>query len=218
MKTGQLLLVAGLVVAVAYTYMSLSEAEKQAPSVPVSVQLSPGADEAAKKASEFESKKSFSELVSEEAGAVARLTDKPDEVHKRLKDLASQMKEEQVDVLKEKALNTTLNGDERFLSVYVLGESALQAAQEGLEAIAAAPIPKLHDARMTVQEEIIRGQAIESLREPDRLRRIFTGATADNKFLMDRVHRTLNYRQGKVSSPEKQDQEILGKILEKGVQ
>lgn len=217
MRTGQLLLVAGLVVAVGYTYMSLSEVEKQTSTVPVSVQLSPKAAEATKNANLAESKKTFSELVRKEADAVALLTDKPDEVQKHLKDLAGQMKEEQVEVLKEKALNTTLNGDERFLSVYVLGESPLQMAQESLEQIASAPIPKLHDSRMTVQEEIIRGQAIESLREPDRLKRVLASAIADNKFLMDRAHRTLNYRQGKVSSPEKQDQEVLGKILEKGV-
>ena len=91
MRTGQLLLVAGLVVAVGYTYMSLSEVEKQTSTVPVSVQLSPKAAEATKNANLAESKKTFSELVRKEADAVALLTDNPDEVQKRLKDLAGQM-------------------------------------------------------------------------------------------------------------------------------
>lgn len=161
--------------------------------------------------------KDFSELIRKEAESMARLTDRPQEVQKRLKDLASQVREEQMPILKEKALNLQLGGDERFLSVYILGESSIAKAQEILEQIASTPIPKLKESRSTTQEEILRGQAIESLREPESLKRVL--ASTDSKFLVDRAQRTLSFREGKISkSPEQQDEEALKKVLEKSNQ
>jgi hypothetical protein len=217
MKKLQGLLILALVVAVFIAYRNLSEIEKNTTSVPVPAAsaTAPAAKATARAAKAKE--KTFSEMIHKEAESISRLNDRPEEVQQRLKELADQVKEEQVGVLQEKALDTQLNGDERFLSVYILGESRLQKAQQSLEQIAAAPIPSLHESRLTTQEEIIRGQAIESLREPASLKRVL--AQADNKFLADRAQRTLSFREGKVSAPpEKQDQEALGKILEKSSQ
>ncbi|MBC7371438.1 MAG: hypothetical protein H7326_07735 [Bdellovibrionaceae bacterium] len=219
MKQLQALIIVALVVAIFFAGKYLSEIESALPeAVPAnqiavvgvpSSQVTPASNPA--------HAKDFSDLIRKEAESMSHLTDRPDEVQKRLKDLAAQVREEQVPILKEKALNIQLGGDERFLSVYILGESSLAKAQESLELIASTPIPKLKESRLTTQEEVLRGQAIESLREPESLKRVLS--SADNKFLVDRAQRTLSFREGKVSaSPEQQDQEALKKVLEKSTQ
>lgn len=161
-----------------------------------------------------EKSEEFVQLVQREAETISQLNDHPDEVQKRLKELAGQMQEADVILLQKSALNTSLNGDERFLSVYILGESTLAKAQESLEAIAATPIPAMKEARLTNQEEILRVQAVESLRETDSLKRVLS--QTDNSFISDRAQRNLLYREGKVSSsPELQDQEALNHLLKK---
>jgi hypothetical protein len=221
-KKLQLLLIVGLVVAVGIAYKYLREIESELPDPNPRVVAAPIGVVAKVAASPTpilnpRHIREFSELIHKESEAMSRLTDHPEEVQRRLKDLAAQMQEEQVLILKEKALNMSLEGDERFISVYVLGESKLDKAQESLEQIAVAPIPKLKESRMNTQEEIIRGQAIESIQEPEPLRRVL--AHTDNKFLTDRAQRTLAFREGKVpSAPEKQDQEALKKILDKPTQ
>jgi hypothetical protein len=155
----------------------------------------------------------FASQVQEEAAAISQLNDHPEEVQKRLKELADKMQESDVPSLQQNALNPNLNGDQRFLSVYILGESTLAKAQEGLEAIATAPIPETHEGRLTTQEEIIRGQAVESIRQADTLKRVL--ARSDNTFINDRAQRNLLYLEGKASSPEQQDQEALTQLLKK---
>lgn len=156
----------------------------------------------------------YPELVKNEAEAMARLVDQPEEVQKRLRELAAKMQESDLATLQESALNPQLNGDHRFLAIYLLGESALEKAQASLETIAISPIPKLEEARMVNQEEILRGHAVESLRETESLKRVL--AQVDNGFITDRAQRNLLYREGKVSSsPEQQDQEALSQLLKK---
>jgi hypothetical protein len=216
MKKLQGILIVMLLIAVGIAYRYLSDIEKNAPTIPVSAQLAVAKGEKLKPdpVAAAKNKKTFAEMIHKESESISQLNEHPEEVQHRLKELADQVQEDHVVVLKEKALDTSLNGDERFLSVYILGESRLPKAQEILEQIADTPIPHSKESRLTAQEEIIRGQAIESLREPASLRRVLE--RADNKFLTDRAQRTLSFREGKTTnSPEKQDQEALGKLLEK---
>jgi hypothetical protein len=217
-KKLQILFIIGLAFAVGNAYKHLTEIEKNVPAESVSSSQAPRTPDSVSVAKKIDKKeKEFSDMIRKEAETMSQLNDSPEEVQQRLRDLADKMGDQDVVVLQEKALDPQLNGDERFLSVYILGESKLKTAQESLEAIAATPVPTLKESRLTAQEEIIRGQAIESLREPESIKRVL--GKADNKFLADRAQRTLLYREGKVSSaPEKQDQQALGKILEKSTQ
>lgn len=152
--------------------------------------------------------------VRKEAESISQLQADPDGVQDRLKELASQMREEDIGLLQEVALNTALSGDERFLSIHILGESSLFKAQQSLEMIAATPVPQQQEARLTNQEEILRVKAVESLREVESLKRVL--AKADNSFILDRAQRNLLYREGVTSkSPEEQDQEALSLLLKK---
>lgn len=157
---------------------------------------------------------SFLSLVKSEAETMSSLVADPEDIQQRLRELAAKMQESDVSLLQENALNTQLNGDHRFLSVYLLGESTLEIAQKSLEEIASAPIPKLSEARLINQEEILRGQAVESLRKPERLKRVLSHI--DNEFITDRAQRNLMYIEGKVSSsPQQQDTEALSRLLKK---
>lgn len=220
MKKLQILIIVVLLGAVGAAYRHLHEIESNSPlmhaatsSTPtgsVTTSQNPAAVAAAVTQQE---QKNFEALVKDEAAAVAQLNDHPEEVQQRLKDLADKMQDVDVPVLQKDALNPNLNGDQRFMSVYILGESALAKAQESLEAIAVAPIPNVRDARLMSQEEIIRGQAVESIRHPETLKRVL--AQTDNGFINDRAQRNLLYLEGKASSPEQQDKEALTQLLKK---
>jgi hypothetical protein len=216
MKKLQAVLIVGLLIAVGTAWRNLHEIETNSPlvhatnstSTSAPVASSTSANPAAVKPAE-----NFAAQVQEEAAAMSQLNDHPEEVQKRLKELADKMQESDVPSLQQNALNPNLNGDQRFLSVYILGESTLVKAQESLEAIATAPIPETHEGRLTTQEEIIRGQAVESIRQAETLKRVL--ARSDNTFINDRAQRNLLYLEGKASSSEQQDQEALTQLLKK---
>lgn len=215
MKKLQTLLIVVLMVAVGLAWRHLHEIETNSPLVRATNSTTPPASGAAIASSSAPAAapENFAAMVNEEAAAISQLNDHPEEVQKRLKELAGKMQESDVPALQQNALNPNLNGDQRFLSVYILGESTLAKAQESLEAIATTPIPETHEGRLTTQEEIIRGQAVESIRQADVLKRVL--ARSDNGFINDRAQRNLLYLEGKASSPEKQDQEALTQLLKK---
>ncbi|MBS1971275.1 MAG: hypothetical protein JSU04_13280 [Bdellovibrionales bacterium] len=216
MKKLQAVVIVGLLIAVGTAWRNLHEIETNSPlahatnstSSPAAVSASQSVRPVAVKPAE-----NFAAQVQEEAAAMSQLNDHPEEVQKRLKELADKMQESDVPSLQQNALNPNLNGDQRFLSVYILGESTLAKAQESLEAIATAPIPETHEGRLTTQEEIIRGQAVESIRQAETLKRVL--ARSDNTFINDRAQRNLLYLEGKASSPEQQDQAALTQLLKK---
>lgn len=215
MKKLQILLIIGLLVAVGGAYRHLHEIENNSTLVRATTATPSGSAATSAKTSgekPASTAQEFAALVKTEADAMSQLNDHPEEVQKRLKDLADKMQETDVPALQETVLNIALSGDQRFLSVYILGESNLSKAQESLEAIAISPIPDMHEARLTNQEEVIRSQAVESLRKPESLKRVL--AQIDNTFITDRAQRNLHFREGKVSSsPEQQDQKALTQLL-----
>lgn len=221
MRKLQILLIVCLLVAVGVAYRQLHHIENN--TMLVANGASPqatgpaAAPSAAAQAQAVKKSEEFAKMVQKEAETISQLNNHPDEVQKRLRELAGQMQDADVALLQKSALNTSLNGDERFLSVYILGESTLEKAQESLETIAATPIPAMKEARLTTQEEILRVQAVESLREADSLKRVLS--RTDNSFISDRAQRNLLFREGKVSaSPEQQDQEALNQLLKKNRQ
>ena len=221
MKKFQTVLVLCLLVAVAIVYRQLHHIENNTPADPRGpASESAGAAPAATHAEQVQSAKKsdeFAKMVQKEVETISQLNDHPDDVQKRLKDLAAQMQEGDIATLQKSALNTSLGGDERFLSVYILGESSLAKAQESLEAIATTPVPSMQEARLTSQEEILRVQAVESLRQVESLKRVLS--QTENTFISDRAQRTLLYREKKTSkSPEGQDQEALNQLLKKSHQ
>lgn len=220
MKTGQVLWIIVLLVAigmVAQRFRQLpTTAWQLTPKAGVSSTVAGKGTTATSVATAPTAPSEIGSVVHREAEAVSKLTDRPDEEEEHLKDIALHLQDPDIKTLQAQALNPQLNGDERFLSVYILGESTLPSAQESLEEIATTPIPKLHEARLISEEQVLRAQAIESLRDTDRIKHII--ATSNDHFLADRAQRSLLYREGKVSAPEQQDQEALKQLLDKTVQ
>lgn len=217
MKRLQVFLILGLLMAVGFAYRHLAVIESNNPTTgfaAVTAAPANGKDaETSSAAVHGPVTSNMEKLIEKEAETMSQLNDHPEEVQKRLRDLAEKVQDSDISVLQKTALNTNVDGDQRFLSVYILGESSLQKAQESLEHIAITPIPKMGETRLTMQEEVIRAQAVESLRQPESLKRVLS--RADNSFITDRAQRTLLYRESKVSSPEKQDQDALNQLLEK---
>jgi len=216
MKKLQLVLIIGLLVAVGSAWRQLNEIQANSPlarSVKIASTTSETLKDSATAAGAAAAPENFAALFKEETTMISQPNDNPEEVQKRLDHLAGKMQESDVKVLQENALNPKINGDQRFLSVYILGKSHLQKAQESLEAIASAPFPEIREARMTVQEEIIRGQAVESIRQVDMIKRVLS--RSDNNFINDRAQRNLMFLEGKASSPEQQDQSALTQLLKK---
>jgi len=131
-------------------------------------------------------------FVKSESPRIGRPDPDPAKSHARLKAVAKSLGRKDIDALKRTALNTSLNNDRRFLSVYLLAISGNQAASSALMSVALAPLSIQDTTSIHYAEELmIRTQALEGLarQEPGALRKVLSHQ--DNAFLADQTKRLL---------------------------
>lgn len=148
-----------------------------------------------KPAEEESSEKDLSPVerfVKSESLKIGRPDPNPARSHARLKAVAKGLGRKDMDLLKRSALNTSLNNDRRFLSVYLLAISENPTATSALMSVALAPMSIQDSTSVHYAEELmIRTQALEGLARQDRgaLRRALSHQ--DNSFLADQTRRLL---------------------------
>jgi hypothetical protein len=101
--------------------------------------------------------------LSKEAGKVGRIGEQPTTTVVRLKKKALSLKPSDLEYLLQTAVNPGAGGDERFLSVYMIGLSEAAAAKKALREIAETPVPPTPNDRAYSDEVVIRAHAMESL-------------------------------------------------------
>lgn len=163
---------------------------------------------------------SFDDQFRKESEIIGSVDPHPEESNRRLLKWAEKLNQDDLLRLKKKALDFELNGDQRALSVYLLGLSPRAEALAELGEIARSPVPNLPDDRSREFEMIYRAQAIEGLIRPSqpelsRQELQKTIAHVSDSALLDRSIRGLSYLNGSVpSSPKTQDEKALNKLLE----
>lgn len=147
------------------------------------------------------------------------LTEAPEGTEEDLAVQASKLSGTEIKALSSKSTDSTLNGDERALSVYLLALNQSIAVVPELTSIALTPWSNQLNPRQQEEEQVIRALAIEGLeRSPTSLARVSLQKIVNQSaspFLVDRAHRAILSRDGAVSSLEDQDNQALSELLKK---
>lgn len=136
---------------------------------------------------------------------------------KAIKTQAEKLSESEIQQLAYDAVNTQINQDQRFKSVYLLAHNG--HASLVLKEIVKTPIPENINERERDFEHILRAQAVEGIEngfEKNVSRQALHDLmqTTDNAFLLDRLNRAKNSLDGVSDSSEVQDNKELEKIIE----
>lgn len=104
------------------------------------------------------------EWLKHEAGSIGKTDPHPEQTANRLKERAAQLRSPDVLSLRTAALDRSLEGDVRFMAVYILGLSDHADAIEALKNVVMAPLPSkaAQNERAYSDELIIRFHALES--------------------------------------------------------
>jgi len=173
-------------------------------------------DEESKKAG-----KNLEKILKEEKNLLGRVDPDPKASFLRLKTIAENLETADLNLLKIKALDESINGDERFLSIYLLAYNGKDISLDSLQNIALSlvPAPESQNQGLRDLEIQIRAQAIEGLSRfygNERAKAILEKAAEmqNEAFLRDRANRAL-YSWRTQNSIENQDKTALEKLLYK---
>ncbi|MEQ1879289.1 MAG: hypothetical protein ABL958_21820, partial [Bdellovibrionia bacterium] len=187
-----------------------------APAKPVTSERS---DESAMKPAT--STQNFNERFAHEVSAIGTIDDHPAETEAKLREWAKSLSPDQLSELASKALDSKLNGDDRFLAAQLLGWAESPGALPYLENIATTSIPPLKDERALSFEVALRGLAIESIRQAGHGQERLTALSrvagrVEHPFLNDRAVRTIaSVRSPELPEPAEQDAEALAKLADR---
>lgn len=147
----------------------------------------------------------------EEALNIGQIQD-PAIAQKNMEDLAAQVKVEDVEELRNKSMDPSINTDERSLAVQVLALSELPEAQVALKDVASSAPPDHREERKNLEEGVLRAQAVEGLKSAESLTEVIT--KTELSFVADRAQRALNHLAKGSPTPQEQDEKALKKVLE----
>lgn len=144
------------------------------------------------------------------------LIENPETEEQKISLRAKTLKPTEIKILKENSLDTSLNQDQRFESIYLLSLS--QKASKELEQVVLFPIPTTFKERMLDFENVLRAQAIEGIQNSSNkkqsieiLKNIIN--KTDNNFLLERSKRAQIFLENGGDSLEVQDKKQLEKVL-----
>jgi hypothetical protein len=100
--------------------------------------------------------------LKDEAARMGRVDPDPARTLKRLKQHAQGLTARELQLLKDTALDRSMDGDQRFLSVYTIGLARSRSALSLLMDISRTRIPPTANDRAYSDEVMIRSQALEA--------------------------------------------------------
>ena len=104
------------------------------------------------------------EFIHQEARAMGKTDQTPTTTKERLQTIADRLEKRDLTQLLKLAIDFKRNGDERFLSVYLMSLSQHPQAAATLMGVALTPFPQQKlDPRLYDQEVVIRSQALEGI-------------------------------------------------------
>lgn len=153
-----------------------------------------------------------------EVALSSRIDPDPERSERRLDLLAAKISSEDQRFLKKIVMDPEANGDHRAVAEEILGRSP--SSESYLEEIAGRELADWKNSQRNDFERALSARAIEHLghlpsAEAENSLRKLTQKLQDS-FLVDRAHRALLARTGKVPSPEAQDQEALKVLTSRG--
>lgn len=166
----------------------------------------------------FLNQNEFEEKLAEFLKEVGELQQDPEQAEMNLEFFAESLKKDELNVLKDRALDPGNDGDARALAIYILNLNGSQESMKLLSDIILSELESFSDPRLTEQEHLLRSMAVEGLAHPHEknfainLINNLSSKTKDSQIL-DRLQRTKAYLEGKAPKPVYQDLEALEKII-----
>ena len=124
-------------------------------------------------------------FLASEAQKIGQFGDDPVDAERRLKDFSDTLNSDDLKELAATAVNLKADGDERFLSSYLLGladSAGAEATQDAIMNVATAKVPDLpSDSPLRAMELTIRAQALEGMAR-------YTGDPGARSKLVDLIH------------------------------
>jgi hypothetical protein len=151
--------------------------------------------------------------------AIGHLTNDPEETQKQLQQTAEAIPKERIDWLRNRAKNQKINTDQRLLAIEYLSLNTNIETLDALEDIAISPVdenlnPALKNEAVALKAAAIEGLASkEGFKDKAIVKLNDIANKTEDKFLLDRVHRSLWYLKGAADKPEEQDTKALKELL-----
>ncbi|OQW49191.1 MAG: hypothetical protein A4S09_03750 [Proteobacteria bacterium SG_bin7] len=157
-------------------------------------------------------------LLKTESAKIGMVDELPDQTEIRLKNLAMGLGYSDLIKLRENSLDTSLSGEERMLSVYLLGLSQHEYVATFLEEIALTPTNSNENSYSNNFEAIIRLQAIEGIQNrSDKSQSVrslyYVASRISDSQLLDRTQRAISHYTKGSDNLETQDLKALKKLI-----
>ena len=163
--------------------------------------------------------------LEQESAKIGQIADSPERTAKEIRTWAKALNQSDLEVLKNKSLNTELPGDERSLALFLLTEAAKEndrlstLAQKQLAGIALEPIQSRGTDRSFSFEEALRAQAIDGVSkstDQEWAKQILgqVKSKTESHFLNIRVDQNLAFLKGQGPDPETLDHQYLKSVIQ----
>jgi hypothetical protein len=193
------------------------ETPASSPAVPTSQEAAPASSPAAAAFRKAKPVARIEALYHEESARVGSIDKDPASTEKRLREMAADLKPEEIQWLHDASLNRNGSGDGRFFATYLLALSPGAKGVEALKDIALNPVPGSKNQGLVELERGIRAQAVEGIghsldKAVARDALLDVVQNQKDEFLRDRAHRSI-YALESGHPVEEQDKKALGKLL-----
>ncbi len=182
-------------------------------SIPPSAEVSPNKIE-------VPAKTDIETLLKNESSQIGLADEHPEQTEKKLTEMTKAFRYADLVKLKQKTLNTDINGDDRMLSVYLLSLSQNERVAQILEDIVLSPILVTDNKSPAYEfENVLRSHAIEGLQNRDNktqaIKSLNTLITkVSNSYLLDRSQRALAHYKHNADKLKDQDNKALEKFAQ----
>lgn len=197
----------------AETPAATATVRRETQSIPPSAEISPNKIEVT-------AKTDIETLLRNESSQIGLADEHPEQTEKKLTEMTKGFRYTDLVKLKQKTLNTDINGDDRMLSVYLLSLSQNERVAQILEDIVLSPI-LIADSKSPAYEfeNVLRSQAIEGLQNRDNrtqaIKSLNTLITkVSNSYLLDRSQRALAHYKYNADKLKDQDNKALEKFAQ----
>lgn len=161
----------------------------------------------------------WTDWLEKQSEAIGHLTNDPEETQRQLQQTAEAIPKERIDWLRNRAKNQKINTDQRLLAVEYLSLNPNIETLDALEDIAVTPVdenlnPAIKNESIALKAAAIEGLAAKEVFKDKAIVKLNEIANkTEDKFLLDRVHRSLWYLKGAAEKPEEQDTKALKELL-----
>ncbi len=163
--------------------------------------------------------KSFTKKFTEVSDEISQLQQNPSVADEKIQTLAASLSAQEMNQLSQVMGDKKSSGDQRAMAVEILARNRTVQALKKLENFIKDHDDTVNWSRSREFESVLRAQAVEGIAAfPQKDLAISSLTSLDQRvsesFLKDRIRRSVSYLRNQALSPEKQDDEALGKLVE----